>query len=250
MELKGRQILAPDDPGPDALAEMLEAKVLKVFDGDGFLADVWHPLDNKWINRVPFRLAFIDAPEMEQPLGAEAKEFLRSLIAGKTLRLAPIGKESTGGVPIDPYKRMLCMAYITEEMQVGEIAYFLSGRASVGVVKTSRPVTRNVELEMIVNGWAWVTEQYAFDREEDYFTIQDDAWRYRRGLWAMDNPEPPWTFKQRHKRRRKAMEGQASLFVEKCQAEGCDGQLVERLGVRGTFFGCSNFPRCRYSRNS
>ncbi len=244
-----RIIIAPDDPGPDALNEMLEAKVLKVFDGDGFLADVWHPLHAKWISRVSFRFAFIDAPEMAQPLGAEAKEFLHQSIVGRTLNLEAIGKESTGYMPIDPYKRMLCMAYLTEEMSVGKTEYFLNGRCNVGLVKSARNVTRNVELEMILNGWAWVTEQYSFDRKEDYFAAQDDARQGRRGLWATDNPEPPWDFKRRHKLRRKATEGQKSLFVDGCHAEGCDGQLVERAGPRGPFLGCSNFPRCRFSRS-
>ncbi len=244
-----RIIIAPDDPGPDARKEMLEAKVLKVFDGDGFLADVWHPFHAKWISRVSFRFAFIDAPEMAQPLGAEAKEFLHSAIVGTTLRLEAIGKESTGYMPIDAYKRMLCMAFLTEEMGVGEVQYFLNGKCNVGLAKSARPVTRNIELEMIVNGWAWVTEQYAFDREEDYFAAQEDARRERRGLWKIENPEPPWDFKRRHKFRRKEVDGQKSLFVDECQAEGCDGQLVDRMGLRGPFLGCSNFPRCRFSRN-
>lgn len=164
-----------------------------------------------------------------------------------TLRLDAVGRESAGYVPIDQYKRMICMAYLTDEMQVGETEYFLKGRCNVGVVKYARPVTRNVELEMILNGWAWVTEQFAFDREEEYFAAQDAARRDRRGLWAMDNPEPPWRFK--HKLRRKATEGQAGLFIARCQAEGCDGQLVERMGARGPFLGCSNYPRCRFSSN-
>ena len=79
-------------------------------------------------------------------------------------------------------------------------------------LRRPRPVTRNIELEMIVNGWAWVVEQYAFDREAEYFEAQYDARRDRRGLWAMDNPEPPWTFKRRQKRRSKASEGQGRLI--------------------------------------
>jgi endonuclease YncB( thermonuclease family) len=212
MELQKRFVLVPDDPGPDELREMLEAKVVRVFDGDGFLADVWHPSQAKWINRVPFRFAFIDAPEMNQPLGAEAKAFLQRSIAGKSLRLDPIGKESNGYAPIDQYKRMLCMAYLTEEMEVGETPYFLSGRCEVGLVKRARPVTRNIELEMVINGWAWVTEQYAFDREVEYFAAQDDARQAKRGLWAMANPEPPWKFKQKQKRLRSKANGQGNLL--------------------------------------
>jgi endonuclease YncB( thermonuclease family) len=206
------RIIVPDDPGSRSLEEMLEARVLKVFDGDGFLADVWHPVQAKWISRVPFRFAFIDAPEMGQPLGTEAMEFLHRSIAGKTLKLDPIGKESTGYLPIDQYKRMLCMAYITEEMRVGETAYYLNGKCGVGVVKAARSVTRNIELEMIINGWAWVLQQYAFDREAEYFAAQADARRDRRGLWAMNDPEPPWKFKQRQKRLQGKDAGQRGLF--------------------------------------
>lgn len=205
-------IIAPDDPGPAVALDALTATVLKVFDGDGFLAKVWHPLREAWIDRVPFRFAFIDAPEMQQPFGVESREFLVGLIADKTLRLELIGKQSTGYMPIDPYKRALCMAFLTEQMSVGRVEYYQNGQVGAGTVKQPRPATRNIELEMIVNGWAWVTEQYAFEREAEYFDAQDDARRNRRGLWAMDDPEPPWTFKARQKRRSRASEGQGRLI--------------------------------------
>lgn len=205
-------IIVPDDPGPAGPDEVLKAAVRKVFDGDGFLANVWHPYRGAWVERVPFRFAFIDAPEMEQPFGPEARDFLVGLIADKELRLDPVGKESTGYMPIDPYKRVLCMAFLTEQMDVGTVDYYHEGKLGGGAVKRARPVTRNIELEMVVNGWAWVTEQYAFDRETEYFDAQDDARNNRRGLWAMDNPEPPWNFKRRQRRRSRASEGQGRLF--------------------------------------
>jgi len=34
-----------------------------------------------------------------------------------------------------------------------------------------------------------------------------------------------------------------------CEKEGCDGHLILRHGRRGSFLGCSNFPRCRFTRN-
>ena len=205
-------IFVPDDPGPASPAEVLKANVVKVFDGDGFLANVWHPLREVWIPRIPFRFAFIDAPEIEQPFGPESRAFLQSLIAGKTLRLDPIGKESTGGVPIDPYKRMLCMGYLTEHLKVGRINYYLHGLCSTGTVKNARPATRNIELEMIVNGWAWVVERWTFEREDEYFRAQEDAQRNRRGFWAMDNPEPPWDFKRRQRRKKPRGNEQAQLL--------------------------------------
>ncbi len=205
-------IIVPDDPGPAGPDEVLKAAVRKVFDGDGFLANVWHPHRQAWVERVPFRFAFIDAPEMEQPFGPESRDFLAGLIADKELRLDPVGKESTGYMPIDPYKRVLCTAFLTEQMDVGTVDYYHEGKRGGGSIKRSRSVTRNIELEMIVNGWAWVTEQYAFDREAEYFDAQDDARNNRRGLWAMDNPEPPWNFKRRQRRRSRASEGQGRLF--------------------------------------
>jgi endonuclease YncB( thermonuclease family) len=205
-------IIVPDDPGPAGPDEVLTAAVVKVFDGDGFLANVWNPMRESWVNRVPFRFAFIDAPEMEQPFGPESLNFLSALIAGKTLRLDPIGKESTGYLPIDPYKRILCMAFLTEQMQIGRVEYYQHGKCGVGSLKQARPATRNIELEMVVNGWAWVTEQYAFDREADYFRAQDNARQNRRGLWTLDDPEPPWSFKRRQRRRNRASEGQGRLI--------------------------------------
>jgi micrococcal nuclease len=195
-------IIVPDDPGPALPDEFLKANVVKVFDGDGFLANVWHTLREAWVPRVPFRFAFIDAPEIEQPFGRESQAFLQSLIGGKTLRLDPIGKESTGGIPIDPYKRLLCMGFLTEQMEIGTINYYLDGACNTGKVTTARPATRNIELEMIVNGWAWVVERWTFEREDEYFAAQEDAQRNRRGLWVMDNPEPPWDFKRRQRCRK------------------------------------------------
>ena len=53
-------IIAPDDPGAEIIAETLKVEVLKVFDGDGFLADFFNPVRQKWVKRVPCRFAFID----------------------------------------------------------------------------------------------------------------------------------------------------------------------------------------------
>lgn len=252
METRMALIIAPDDPGSEVLNENLTAEVMKVFDGDGFLANAWEPIRGDWVKRVPFRFAFIDAPEMQQPYGAESREFLRSLIAGKTLQLIPIFKESGGDMPIDQYNRMLCMAFLNEQMQIGEVEYYLAGRCGTGMVKYARPVLRNVELEMIVNGWAWVMEQYTFEREDEYFEAQEDAKRNRRGLWAVENPEPPWEYKRRQRRRRKSDDRQPSLFSganTQCPIDECGGHLVERMSMQSQFLGCSNFPRCRYSRD-
>lgn len=205
-------IIVPDNTASVPLEELYRVNVVKVFDGDGFLARIWHPQHEAWTKPIAFRFAFIDAPEIEQPFGTESRDFLHGRITGKTLHLDPVGKSSTGGVPIDPYKRVLCMGYLTEQMEGGRINYYLNGASSAGSVRTPRLATRNIELEMAVNGWAWVLEQYSFEREAEYFEAQDDARRNRRGLWAIDNPEPPWKFKRRQKRRTVASDRQPGLL--------------------------------------
>src|SRR3546814_9060862 len=76
-------------------------------------------------------------------------------------------------MPIAPYKRLLCVGFLTEQMEAGRIDYYHQGKCGSGLVKRPRPVTRNIELEMIVNGWAWVVEQYSFEREDEYFRSEE-----------------------------------------------------------------------------
>lgn len=205
-------IIAPEVPDEASPLEYFKARVTRVFDGDGFMADVWHPMRQNWVSGVPFRFAFIDAPELQQPGGKEAADFLASLIAGKTLRLDPVGKESNGFLPVDSYKRMLCMGYLTEQVKAGPIGYYLNGECLTGTVWRPRPISRNVELEMIVNGWAWKLQQYTFDREDDYAAAQRDAQKNRRGIWAADNPEPPWRFKRRLEQAKRRLTDQPKLI--------------------------------------
>lgn len=202
----------PRNPDASERADQVIARVGKVFDGDGFLAELWHPIRQTWVRRVPFRFAFIDAPEIGQSFGSESQAFLENLIGGTELSLTLIGKQSQGNLPIDQHKRLLCMGYLTEEMQVGKVEYYLDGKCSSGTVRKARQVTRNVELEMIVNGFAWVLPQYSFEHEDEYFAAQENAKQAKRGLWTQDDPEPPWKYKQRQKRKTKAERSQPSLF--------------------------------------
>lgn len=34
-----------------------------------------------------------------------------------------------------------------------------------------------------------------------------------------------------------------------CPKLGCSGRLVERIGYKGPFMGCTNYPRCRYTED-
>lgn len=72
------------------------------------------------------------------------------------------------------------MGYLTEQLEVGKINYYLNGICGTGTVRNARSATRNIELEMIINGWAWVVERWTFEREDKYCEAQEDAQRNRR----------------------------------------------------------------------
>lgn len=65
-----------------------------VIDGDTLVSD-----------RVRIRLAGMDAPEMSQPGGAEARSHLIRLIAGGSVRIEPTGKDKYGRVVARVYVR-------------------------------------------------------------------------------------------------------------------------------------------------
>lgn len=108
---------------------------------------------------------------------------------------------------------------------------------------------------MVLNGWAWVLDRY--EPGQRYFEALEDAQRSRRGIWAFEDNLHPWEFKKRKYQARRSARwptGQTHLFAERpervpCPADGCGGRLIEKSGRYGPFVGCSNFPKCRYSRN-
>lgn len=143
-------IIVPDDSPSREPDEVIAVEVQKVFDGDGFLARAWNPHRRAWVERIPFRLAFIDAPEMDQPFGQEAKDFLGAQIAGMPLTLVPVVKGSIAPTFLDTYRRVLCVPFLADSWPFGSVEYYWKGRCASGSIRRPRPVTRNVELEMVV----------------------------------------------------------------------------------------------------
>ncbi len=232
--------------------QTLRVRVLRVFDGDGFLTRIWHPEHRREVE-VGARFGFIDAPEMDQPGGLEAKQFLENIIADKWLELAVLLKYDTGQI-FDRHKRLVCIPYLPDDQ--GEV----SGASPLNFLKalispfSSGNMMRNVELEMVLNGWAWVVEKYGPD--EKYLDALADARQNMRGIWAQGDNVAPWHFKQQHRKvlRSPKASDQPNLFLKashdaKCPMPDCDGHLVERNGKFGPFMGCSNFPKCRHSRS-
>ena len=108
---------------------------------------------------VEVRLADIDTPEFNQPRGDEAKEALRSLVDGKEVRL-----ELVGG---DAYRRIVAHVF------VGEV---------------------DVNAELVRRGLAWVRR--AYDPAPSLVALEDGARQAGRGLWADEDPVPPWIWRK------------------------------------------------------
>ncbi|WP_374544200.1 topoisomerase DNA-binding C4 zinc finger domain-containing protein [Sphingorhabdus sp.] len=242
-------IIVPEEPEADTL----RVPVLKVFDGDGFLTKLRNHRRNVEFE-VGVRFGFVDAPEIGQQGGIEARDFLNSLIGGCHVDLSILYKSDTGQI-VDRHNRIVCVPYLTAAKPLENNAPSSGLRSLIEAFWERSYMTRNIELEMVVNGWAWVLERYGPD--ERYMDAFSDAQRHRRGIWALDDNIPPWQFKHQQYQKRRPVKKQSpqptlfssSLTRSNCPQEGCGGHLVERSGRYGAFLGCSNFPKCKFTRS-
>ncbi len=111
------------------------------------------------------RLSGIDAPEKQQPFGAESRKSLADLVYGKEVTIHWIKR--------DYHKRV------------------------VGKVMLKK---LDVNLEQVKRGMAWVFKHFLDDPysqdQVDYVDAQEDAESRRLGLWSQREPIPPWEFRR------------------------------------------------------
>ena len=134
--------------------------IVEVSDGDGLLVDV------PGRGRFKVRLAYVDAPEYDQPGGREAKDALRVLAFTSRSRVA------LRAVNEDRYGR------------------------TVAVVKSGN---RTLNEEMVRSGHAWVDSRYVSGAtRRRYKALENEARRKRRGLWhTVGRPIAPWDWRRR-----------------------------------------------------
>ena len=111
-------------------------------------------------DQVKVRLANIDAPEKAQPFGQRSKQALSDLAFGKAIECNQSG--------LDRYERTIAVC-------------------SVG--------STVINLAMVKAGMAWVYRKYAHGVPE-YYAAEDEAHRKMLGLWADQNPVPPWEWRK------------------------------------------------------
>ncbi|WP_157973420.1 thermonuclease family protein, partial [Blastomonas sp. UPD001] len=178
--------------------ETIRVPVLHVLDGDGFRTQFMNPRTRSLVN-ANVRFGFIDAPEVGQFGGDEARNFLRQIIADRWIDLVVLTKMDTGQIT-DRHGRLVCVPYLLDDQP--ELGTPLISPLGL-TVRQFIPfgcTSRNIELEMVLNGWAWVLDRY--EPEDAYFDALDDARRNRRGIWSRDDNVHPWEFKKDMYRRR------------------------------------------------
>lgn len=111
--------------------------------------------------QVKVRLAEIDAPEKSQPFGNRSKQALSDLVHGKDVRVVEKGQ--------DFRRRTLGRIY--------------RGDADVNA-------------EMVRLGMAWVYRKYV-SKKSPLLDIEREAKQERRGLWAENEPVPPWEWRRK-----------------------------------------------------
>ncbi|GIW43492.1 MAG: hypothetical protein KatS3mg077_0774 [Candidatus Binatia bacterium] len=129
-----------------------EAPVVAVSDGDTFVVRYGG-------RNLRIRLAEVDAPELRQPYGREARAFTARLVIDKVVHIEPRA--------VDRYDRI------------------------VARVRTADG--KNLCEELLRNGLAWWYRRYSNDRHLE--ALEAEAKRQKRGLWADPDPVPPWLYR-------------------------------------------------------
>lgn len=107
----------------------------------------------------------IDAPELHQPMGYESRDFLMSYLQGKNVDLNCKGKS---------FKRQICRIWVNG---------------------------RDVEEEMVHQGWAFDYPQYS---KGQYAQAQAFAQEHHLGVWQMpDGGQRPWDWRYERRAHKK-----------------------------------------------
>jgi endonuclease YncB( thermonuclease family) len=110
------------------------------------------------------RLAGIDAPELGQKYGPQARAFLNQLCYRRQVTLLPLAT--------DAYGRMVAQVRLADG--------------------------QNLNRAMVRHGYAWYFNRYQEDKE--LARLQAQARKARLGLWSQKQPQPPWQWRRQHPR--------------------------------------------------
>jgi len=135
--------------------DVLFGRVVSVTDGDTFKAKIQGSV-------MVFRMADIDAPEMDQPYGHETREVLSDALENKDVVMLRVDTDSHG--------RLVVHVWIAK---------------------------LHINHEVVARGAAWFYPEYAHDN--CLFEVEEEARDAKRGLWKLP-PEgrvEPWVWRHR-----------------------------------------------------
>jgi micrococcal nuclease len=124
------------------------------------------------------RLHAIDAPELDQPYGDQARVLINRLVAGQHVDVRPTGDRSYGRMVAD----------------IG----FLDCSTSVPAGADRHCQARDVGTVMVSAGLAWEERRWDNNQASRLVERQAEAQAAHRGLWAGVDPVPPWTWRHQH----------------------------------------------------
>jgi len=130
-----------------------QARVKKTHDGDSIT------VVNESGTQIRIRLYGVDAPEIKQPYGYQARRRMAKLAGRKTLDIEPMDT--------DRYGRTVAIVRFRDGVMLNEV--------------------------MVAEGLAWVYDEYCHSPElcQHLRELQDQARQERRGLWIDDAPQRP-----------------------------------------------------------
>lgn len=115
-------------------------------------------------NGQRYRLYGIDAPEIKQPHGVDAAHALRAAMDDRDINVQSHGKGKYGRV-------------------IALLQY--------------RDRGTTVQARLVSEGWAWVYPQYCdIPACDSWERLERIAREQGRGLWANDDPMPPWEWRR------------------------------------------------------
>ena len=107
------------------------------------------------------RLANIDCPEKQQPYSVKAKQFVSQAIFQKEITIQVLKR--------DRYRRLIAQAYYNDSLLLN--------------------------YKLVREGLAWNYVKYSKDTILQ--TLEREARELRKGLWADQNPIPPWEWRDK-----------------------------------------------------
>ncbi len=148
----------------------LVVQVVRVIDGDTLEVEVRYGRSRGHRYRV--RLFAIDAPEMAQPLGRTARDYLTQRIAGATCRMRVMD--------MDRYRRVVAVVY-------------------------RHRFRHSVNLDMVRAGYAYYYARYG--TLSGLQQAENQARHRRRGVWRRAGQTPPWQYRQGRRRSQRPKPG-------------------------------------------